>query len=246
MRFSQRIVRKLASVPKGFIILLVVVLSLVSKTDAQTFGDNLGSHRASDTLRMGGNRIVNADGIAIGTARILNNSIALQIDGLTKSLLIPRVTDTLAIPEVNAVNGMLVYSLADNKFYFRQKDVWVNFGTQNSSSGVVTFNGQVGAITMTADGTTGIRIDPVGNTGEWIVSAMNTAALWNANQLMGRQISGIPTNGQAYIWDAVSNVWTPRNVGNLVAPTVTGQRTDSIVTTINGTLRKIPSSHFLL
>lgn len=245
MSISQRIKRKIAFIPKGLIILVVVLLSLVFRTNAQTFGDNLGNHRATDTLRMGGYRIVNAQGIAIGTARILNNNIALQIDGLDKALLIPRVIDTLAIPAANAVNGMLIYSLVDNKFYFRQKSGWVNFGTQNNNSGVVSFNGQVGAIVMDSDETTGIKVTNTG-TNEWIISAMNTVALWNANQLMNRQISGTaPTNGQAYVWSVGQNAWIPANVGNLVAPTVTGQRTDSIVTTINGTLRKIASSNFL-
>ncbi len=89
MSISQSIVRKIASLPKGVIVLLVVLLSLVVKTNAQTFGDNLGSHIATDTLRMNGFRIVNAQGIAIGTSRILNNNIALQIDGLDKSILFP-------------------------------------------------------------------------------------------------------------------------------------------------------------
>lgn len=54
MNISQRITRKIAFIPKGLIILMVVLLSLVLKTNAQTFGDNLGDHRATDTLRMGG------------------------------------------------------------------------------------------------------------------------------------------------------------------------------------------------
>ncbi|HCL06921.1 MAG TPA: hypothetical protein DHW64_13625, partial [Chitinophagaceae bacterium] len=238
--------KNIAYIPKGLVILVLVLLSFVSNTSAQKFGDNLGNHIASDTLRMNGFRIVNAQGIAIGTARILNNNIALQIDGLDKALLLPRVTDTLAIPNANAVNGMLVYSLVDDKFYFRQNGVWVNFGTQNNIAGVVSFNGQVGAITMSGDESTGIKVTNVPGTNEWIVSAMNTTSLWSASRLMGRQISGTaPTNGQAYIWDTGLNAWVPKNVGNLAAPTVTGQKTDSIVTTINGTLRKIPSSHFL-
>ncbi|MFN3666140.1 MAG: hypothetical protein ACK4S0_08280, partial [Sediminibacterium sp.] len=61
MSISQRIVRKFASIPKGLLILLVVLLSLVStKTNAQIFGDNLGNHKADDTLRMNGNLILNA------------------------------------------------------------------------------------------------------------------------------------------------------------------------------------------
>ena len=109
----QRIIKN----HKYIVICILLIVALVSTANAQRFGDNLGDHRATDTLRMNNFRIVNAQGIAIGTARILNNNIALQIDGLDKALLLPRVSDTLAIPDANAVNGMLLYSLADDKFY---------------------------------------------------------------------------------------------------------------------------------
>ena len=201
----QRIIKN----HKYIVICILLIVALVSTANAQRFGDNLGDHRATDTLRMNNFRIVNAQGIAIGTARILNNNIALQIDGLDKALLLPRVSDTLAIPDANAVNGMLLYSLADDKFYYRQAGIWKPFGSADGN-GVVSFNGQVGAINMNGDGTT-IRVtNTSGN--DWLVAANNTIALWNANRLMGRQISGtLPTTtGQVYVYNAVTQVWEPR------------------------------------
>ncbi|MDZ4071562.1 MAG: hypothetical protein U1C70_07045, partial [Sediminibacterium sp.] len=222
---------------------MLMIFAMVSTAHAQRFGDNFGDHRATDTLRMNNFRIVNAQGIAIGTARILNNNIALQIDGLDKALLLPRVSDTLAIPNNNAVNGMLLYSLADDKFYYRQAGIWKPFGSSDGN-GVVSFNGQVGAINMNGDGTTITVTNTSGN--DWVVAAKNTIALWNANRLMGRQISGtVPTNGQVYVYNTITQVWEPRSIGNLTAPTINGQRSDSLVTTLNGVLRKIASSDIL-
>lgn len=99
-------------------------------------GDNLGSHKATKDLEMNSHNIkaanlVNASGILVGTATALSNtSIALQVDGVDKAILVPRVTDLLnattpSIPVANAINGMIVYDLASGKFYYRQNNAWV-------------------------------------------------------------------------------------------------------------------------
>ncbi|MEN9298374.1 MAG: hypothetical protein RLZZ429_687, partial [Bacteroidota bacterium] len=233
---------KMRKLIKYIAICLLILFAFLSSAKAQRFGDNLGDHRATDTLRMNNFRIVNAQGIAIGTARILNNNIALQIDGLDKALLLPRISDTLAIPDANAVNGMLVYSLADDKLYVRQAGFWRTFGSVGN--GVASLNGQVGAVNMNGDDVTITVSNSSGN--DWVISAKNTMAIWNANRLMGRQLSGsVPANGQVYVWNSTTSVWEPKSIGTLTAPTVNGQRTDSLVTTLNGTLRKIASSDIL-
>ncbi|MCX2486111.1 tail fiber domain-containing protein [Pedobacter sp. MR2016-24] len=101
-------------------------------------GDNLGSHKAIKNLEMqshniNGATLINSKGMLIGTATTLSNSsIALQVDGLDKAILVPRVTDLLnptnpSIPVANAVNGMIVYNLATAKFYYRQNNSWIAY-----------------------------------------------------------------------------------------------------------------------
>lgn len=100
----------------------------------QRMGDGLGSHKAFQDLNMNSKTIVNAKGVLVGVASFSNNSVALQVDGLDKAILFPRITSlsNIAAP----LNGMMVYNIADQKFYVRQADVWINFVNQANSSGL--------------------------------------------------------------------------------------------------------------
>eukprot|EP01137_Pigoraptor_chileana_P021448 Opistho-2@85187 len=215
-----------------------MLFSLVTAANAQRFGDNLGTHRASDTLRMTNNFIVNAKGVVIGSTTVLNNSVALQIDAANRALLISRVVDTALI--LQPVNGMLVYQTGDDKFYVRQGGSWVTFGT--FSGGVTTINGEIGDITINGDNN-GISVTKNGNV--LTIVADNTAAIWNASKLVGRAISGtLPTTGQVLQWNAVTSMWEPKSISQ-ISLSGTGLRTDSVVTTLNGTLRKVAASNFI-
>jgi len=134
--------KKLPKYLSRFFLMICMMVSL--QATAQRFGDNLGNHSATDTLRMRGFNLLQAGGITIGTYNFLNNSVALQIDAVNKAVLIPRINDTTAIS--NPVNGMLVYSLANETFYVRQGGRWITFGS--ISNGVTTLNGRVGSLVI--------------------------------------------------------------------------------------------------
>ena len=54
-------------------------------------GDNLGNHKAIKDLDMNTNKIVNASGAVIGAATFTNASVALELAGTDKAILINRV-----------------------------------------------------------------------------------------------------------------------------------------------------------
>ena len=220
-------------------ILMLIFLCLVKSLNAQSFGDNMGNHTAAMDLNMKSHNVVNAAGVVIGSSIFLNNSIALQIDGANKALLLTRIKDTTAIE--NPVNGMLVYATSDDKFYARQAGTWISFG--GFSNGQTAINGEVGSISIAGDST--VQIAKTGK--NFIVSAKSSAAIWNAGKLMNRSIAvTAPTAGQVLVWNEVSQLWEPSSMSasNLIAGN--GLITDSIVTTLNGNLRKLPVSSFLL
>ncbi|WP_037360213.1 hypothetical protein, partial [Asinibacterium sp. OR53] len=224
----------------GFICLLAFTFTATTSR-AQTFGDNLGNHTATDTLRMRGFNILQAGGITIGTYAFLNNSVALQIEATDKALLLSRVSDTSAI--ANRVDGMLIYSNADHQFYACQAGIWQAFGLTNR--GVTAINGKIGSITIAGDTTNTITLSQTGS--NITIAAANKVALWNANKLMGKNISaGIPANSQVLMWNDASQSWQPTSMNtlnNLTLPN--GAKSDSFVTTLNGALRKIASSDIM-
>ena len=126
----------------------VLILALNSAVKAQQFGDNLGSHKATKTLDMNTQQILNTSGVAIGTATLSNSSIALQIDGSDKAILIPRVATNATITA--PLNGMIIYNTTDNKFSLYQNGAWVNFALSlaASSNGINT-TGDANGYTLT-------------------------------------------------------------------------------------------------
>ncbi|WP_374165297.1 hypothetical protein [Arcticibacter sp. MXS-1] len=98
----------------------------------------MGTHKATKDLDLNSKdiknvKVVNASGIVIGSATPVNNtSIALQVNGNDKAILIPRVTDLLnaSAPSIaNPTEGMIAYDLATRKFYVRNNSAWVTFAT---------------------------------------------------------------------------------------------------------------------
>ena len=191
-------------------------------------GDNMGDHIADKNLEMNNKQILNSSGIAIGVAGISNSSVALQVDGSNKAILIPRITNltSIATPE----NGMMVYNTADNKFYVRQRNAWASFA--DASGSVVSMNGKVGAVTFEGDETT----ITVNNTGAKIlVSAKSATAIWNANKLNGNNVaSTVPVSGQVLGWNGTQ--WMPVDMTANTALTVTNAAQPAItsVGTLSG------------
>eukprot|EP01137_Pigoraptor_chileana_P002694 Opistho-2@41886 len=103
-----------------------LTLGTTALVKAQTFGDNLGNHKATKDLLMQNKQILNTAGMAIGTATFTNSSIALQVDGSDKAILVSRVANNAAI--ATPVNGMIIYNTTDKKFFLYQ-------GGDNTSAG---------------------------------------------------------------------------------------------------------------
>ncbi len=186
------------------IILLGAIGSVQGQLRQVRLGDNLGDHMASKDLNMNKKQILNAEGIAIGSATITNLNVAFQIDGTNKAILMPRITALTAI--ATPVNGMLVYNSTDNKFYVRENGVWVTFAT----------------ITDLNDKTSNIKIDNItiikDNTGA--LAANVNSAIWNANKLQGNPVSATaPLNGQVLSWNGTA--WVPSTATSVTAQTVT-------------------------
>ncbi|SKB84101.1 hypothetical protein, partial [Daejeonella lutea] len=164
-------------------------------------GDNMGDQIANKDLEMSNKQILNTAGIAIGVASISNSSVALQVDGTDKAILIPRITNLTAI--ASPENGMMVYNTADNKFYVRQANTWSSFA--DGSGSVVSMNGKVGAVTFEGDETT-ITVNNSGD--KIIVSAKSASAIWNANKLNGNNVASTnPVSGQVLGWNGTQ--WMP-------------------------------------
>ncbi|MBV9989227.1 MAG: hypothetical protein JO301_16225, partial [Chitinophagaceae bacterium] len=224
-------------------LVLGVLFSFIYTAQAQKLGDNLGNHTAKDDLKMQNFRILNAKGIVIGSSVFANDtSVALEINSINKALLISRINDTLAIKQ--PVDGMIIYLTTDRTFRFRQNNTWAKLGDVSGgtggTAGVITLNGIAGDMKMSGDNQT-ITVTAVTGTGnkEWVVKAQSDSSLWNANKLMGQLVSGtVPTTGQVLQWDGAK--WTPANSLNFVLNN--GAETDSIVTTVNGALRKIAAN----
>jgi hypothetical protein len=186
------------------IIFLGAIGSVQGQLRQVRLGDNLGDHMASKDLNMNNKQILNAEGIAIGSATITNLNVAFQIDGTNKAILMPRITELSAIQ--TPVNGMLVYNSTDNKFYVRENGVWVTFAT----------------ITDLNDKTSNIKIDNItiikDNTGA--LAANVNSAIWNANKLQGNPVSATaPLNGQVLSWNGTA--WVPSTATSVTAQTVT-------------------------
>ncbi|OYX97040.1 MAG: hypothetical protein B7X86_12690, partial [Sphingobacteriales bacterium 17-39-43] len=185
-----------------------VLLGAISTVQGQSrqirLGDNMGDHMAAKDLDMNSKQILNAEGIAIGSATITNQNVAFQIDGTNKAILMPRITALTAI--ATPVNGMLVYNSTDNKFYVRQNGEWVTFAT------VTELNSKSANITV--DNMSII----VNNTGA--LAANVNSAIWNANRLQGNAVSATaPVTGQVLSWNGTA--WVPATATAQTAQTVT-------------------------
>lgn len=112
---------------KSLLLALLTVTTVMISSAQVKIGDNLGTHKADKDLNMNQKKILNVDGVAIGSATLGNSSVSLELAGNDKAILFNRVATLAAV--VTPVDGMAVYNNQDNKFYVRQNGAWVTFGT---------------------------------------------------------------------------------------------------------------------
>jgi hypothetical protein len=152
---------------------IVAGVSSFAQAQNQKMGDNLGNHKAVKDLQMGNNAVLNTKAVAIGIADVTNKSIALQVEGVDKAILIPRITNLAAIPATDLVNGMIVYSTADNKFYLYQNGAWATFALalKLSDSGIEATGNSIGYTLTQAGQETMLKLAPADATNPGIVTA---------------------------------------------------------------------------
>lgn len=223
---------------------LVAILSATSymANAQQKFGDNLGNHKATKDLNMNTKKILNAEGIAIGTATLLNESVAFQVDGSDKAILIPRVAANTAI--TNPVNGMIIYNYVADKFFLYQGNAWSTFalalkqatGIDDSPGG-----GYAAGYTLTQDGQeTVLTLSAATVANPGVVST--TDQVFSGNKtFMGNVI--VYANSTLTVGNGATTLGGTLNVGGATtldgSTSVTGTNTFTVgtgATTLGGTL----------
>ena len=152
-------------------------------------GDNLGNHKAVKDLEMSNQRVINASGIVIGSASFTNNSVQLELSGVNKALLLNRVANTAAIAA--PVDGMLVFSNADNKMYLRQSSLWISF----AAIGDVNWSNLSGKPLFSAVAMSGSYNDLINKPfiPTYVSAFINDAGYINTGALSWNNISGKPS-----------------------------------------------------
>lgn len=159
----------------AIIIVLAATASIASAQ--QKFGDNLGNHKATKDINANTFNILNASGVAIGSANFTNSSIALQVDGADKAILVPRVAANSAI--VDPLNGMIIYNTTDKKFYLYQGGdnlsaggAWVTFAlaVKEATDGINTTSNDSGYTLTQVGQETVLKLSPASATMPGIVT----------------------------------------------------------------------------
>ena len=162
-------------------------------------------------------------GIGKTNGTLTNPSAWLEIgkDSTNKGVRIPRVVDTANI--IAPAYGLQVYQIKDNGMYFRDKTGWrrmadggtltaylrrsdstVYYPYWSNPRGFISTELDPNANSKTVRWQAGTGINVSNSSAQALstnptstISAQNTSALWNANQLQGIPISSTaPTNGQ--------------------------------------------------
>jgi hypothetical protein len=175
---------------------IMAASSMFAQAQNRKMGDNLGNHKATKTLDMSSQKIVNALGVAIGTADVTNTSIGLQVEGDNKTILIPRVTNVTLIPTANLVNGMITYDNLTNKFYVYQNNNWVSFSLGFDLNGaVINTTGNANGYTLETSpaGVTTLKLSPATETTPGIVTAEGDQTFGGNKTIAGNFAVGTAT-----------------------------------------------------
>lgn len=65
---------------------------------------------------------------------VVQPSAVLQLESADKGLLLPRLTDTTAINNLNPPDGMMIYLVPDNSIRIRTNGSWKKVNTENSTT----------------------------------------------------------------------------------------------------------------
>ena len=204
---------------------LVIIFSTAFLAKAQKFGDNLGNHKASKDLILQDHKILGANGISIGSATITNESVALQVTGTDKAIVITGVATTTTI--LNPTKGMIVYDTVLEKFFVYQgvagvNGAWVSFalGLDTDGDGINnTGNSNGYTLTVNANNETVLRLSAADEINPGIVTTV------------AQTFGGDKTFGGDVVIGSTSSTTTGKN--NLL---VTGSTTISGSAAVGSTL----------
>ncbi len=171
-------------------------------------------------------------GISVASNVIINTGDVNTADDITNSTTAAGdLSGTYPSPSVNKIKGVSVSATAPTNgqaLKYNSATTQWEPSTDNNSGGTVT------SITA-GTGLSGGTITGSGN-----ISAQNTTALWNANQLQGRNVvSTAPTNGQILKYDTVATQWVPstdNNSGGTVTSIIAGTGLSGGTITGTGTI----------
>lgn len=193
------------------------------------------------------------------TPALTNPSSWLEIgkDSTNKGLRIPRVVDTSVI--TSPAYGLLVYRIADNSLYFRNKTKWQKVSDPTSLAGYLKISDSTtyyyplnsnpkGYLTTESDPVANGKIVDinqgpgifvaglaqfVGNNPSFTISADNGTALWNANKLRGVDINAAsPTMNQVLQFNGIN--WVPTTLATSGSVTSVGLSLPSDIYNISG------------
>ncbi|MCX2486114.1 hypothetical protein [Pedobacter sp. MR2016-24] len=204
---------------------LITTFSSFARAQNQKMGDNLGNHKAVKDLQMGNNAVLNTKAIAIGIADVSNANIALQIDGVDKALLVPRVTDLTTIPLANRVNGMIVYSTAEKAFYLFQDGEWTTFAQalQVSDAGIEATGNSIGYTLTPVGQKTMLKLAPADAVNPGVVTATGEQVFGGNKTFNGTLTVGTTLLPQASTFNGALTVakgltTLTGNIGTVAAP----------------------------
>lgn len=153
--------------------------------------------------------VVTAGGINIGVATFDPVNVSLQLNDITKAMVVNRVANLNAI--VAPANGMMVYNNTDGRFYFRNSGVWETFASSPSGKAVLSIT--AGAVGSTSN-VNGFSLSNVGGNVVGAASGDVTISLQPASSMYPGIVLSDPTssqifNGDKTFWGKLTFLSTP-------------------------------------
>jgi hypothetical protein len=203
------------SLPLAFLINLSLGLCAQQK-----MSDNLGTHVATKDLNMNTKSIVNAAGLLIGSASFTNPNVILDINSLSKVMVIPRITNITTLTGT-IDNGSMAYDVATNKFYIRENNAWSSFGDFSLASGQVML------------GNTSNRAVAVALTGEVTLSPSGITTIGNKKVTVAKLAAGAADANKVFATNNISGDPELISKNDLALPKYTLAQRAAIVSPAN-------------